>query len=304
MSPRKAKKVTFSRKSPVHTRQYSRKTVSSSRASPVQTRINSQVPKILPTITNIMSANDNQVITHELYTSYSNVPTFSGEPGTVDVDMFLNRVDTHIANKNVQGDSQKIETLKHYVDAEKGRARHVIRYNQLQKIKVYKEYKDSFRKYFKKKSDLDLLRAMVNIFQIRKSAKEDRSAYIARLDVLREELIPLFQSSEWKTNAQQISLEQVAKLIVTSKFLAETSPAMAERLFKDVKATTEMGDIDLLMIGYDDNTNETHVLPVNTSEGDVDYTKRSRTPTRDQHARPEVIQGHELTKLNVLNAKK
>ena len=236
-----------------------------------------------------MGNNDNvSIVKHELYTSFTNIPKFSGDVEEIDVDTFLARVDTHIANKGVNEETVKIEILKHYVDNEKGRARHVIRYDQLDKIKIYQDYKDSFRKYFKKRSDLDALRSLVKVFKTQRSEKEGRSAYLARLDVLRQELVNLMKSSDWRKDDESMKIEQVAKMITISKFIAETDNITAEKLYKDVQSSSHIGDIDILLEGYEEipRTPDPYVLPVNPpQETTVESTGRSRTPTRTTHSR-------------------
>ncbi len=48
-------------------------------------------------------------VKHELYTTITNIPKFCGDTDSVDVETFLNRVDTHIENKGVNNDQLKMK---------------------------------------------------------------------------------------------------------------------------------------------------------------------------------------------------
>ena len=56
------------------------------------------------------SNGNNHIVKHKLYITIANISKFSGETKQTDVDTFINRVDTHIANRGVTEDHLKIET--------------------------------------------------------------------------------------------------------------------------------------------------------------------------------------------------
>jgi len=249
------------------------------------------VEKVLPTPTRKITTPsdfDNgtpQVVKHELYTTYTNVSKFSGDADSVDIDTFLERVDTYIANKGVAEDHLKIETLKRYIDAEKGKARHVIRYEHLNAIKTYKEYKESFRKHFKTRSDLDPLRTIVKILKIKTAPQDSWASYLAKMDVCKQELVNLLRNSDWRADDTHITIDQIAKIIIISKILTETDQLTAERLHKDLKKDSYIGEIEILLENYAEMPGHvaTYVLPVNsTSEQTGSDHRQSRTHSRDR----------------------
>lgn len=65
------------------------------------------------------------------YITITNIFQFSGNPDDVALETFFTRVYTHIANKCMIDGDLKIENHKHNADAEKSKARHVIRYGDM-----------------------------------------------------------------------------------------------------------------------------------------------------------------------------
>ena len=53
-------------------------------------------------------AGPNQVVQHEIIITQVNIPKFSGESDTIDVNQFLQKVDTMIANRGITNENLKI----------------------------------------------------------------------------------------------------------------------------------------------------------------------------------------------------
>ena len=131
--------------------------------SPVITR---QFSKFLKTFNVMPETMAEKVVKHEVITTVADLPKFSGEPSTIDINQFIQRVNTFIANKGILDEKLKIEAFKQNIDAVKGMARHVITYSHLEEINMYEDYVKSFKKHFTKQSDRDPLRAIVKCLGI------------------------------------------------------------------------------------------------------------------------------------------
>ncbi|MPC56489.1 hypothetical protein E2C01_050450 [Portunus trituberculatus] len=132
------------------------------------------------------------------------VPKFSGEPNTIEVNQFIRIIDTLIAKIGINSEKLKIEFLKLNIDSEKGRARYIIGYGQMEDITSYQEYIDTFRRHFMNWTDLDPLRAMVKFLNMDKTPCENFKEYIAKLDLWIINMEYTLKHSAWKTQGTKI----------------------------------------------------------------------------------------------------
>ena len=138
-----------------------------------------------------------EVVKHSVVTTVAEVPKFSGEPDTIDLNQYIKRIDTLIKNKGITEDSLKIECFKEHIDAVKGTARHVITYSHLDNITTLDEYIKAFKKHFTTKSDRDPIRAMVKFLKTAPETSETQTAFISRLDAQAKDIETIFENSEW-----------------------------------------------------------------------------------------------------------
>ena len=229
--------------------------------------------------TNTM-ANDGTVVKHEIITSNVNIPKFCGDPKVINVDAWLSLIDNHIANKGVVGDSIKIEVLKQHVNPSAGEARHVIKLGHLREVQTYEEYKKTFKSHFKGRDELEPLRALISFLTLNQDPQESTVAYIARLEARIDDWIRLIKDSDWKKDQDSMLTSQVGKMLAISKIMAGLDKVTAERLHKDIKTTSKVGDIACYLRRYGDMPRalDTCVLPIQRG-------KRSPTPSRGARGR-------------------
>ncbi len=99
-----------------------------------------------------------EVVKHEIITNVVDIPKFSGEPNTIDLDQYINRVNTFIATKGIADEKFKIQAFKQSIDPEKRAARTIITYRTLEEgINTYQDYIKELRKHFAQRSDTDPL---------------------------------------------------------------------------------------------------------------------------------------------------
>ncbi|KAG0720036.1 hypothetical protein GWK47_049316 [Chionoecetes opilio] len=189
-----------------------------------------------------MGDEEGKIVRHEIITSAAGVPKFSGDPNTIEVNQFLLRVDTLIANKKLTSERLKIEVLKQNVDAENGRARHVICYRQLEELDDYDAYVQVFRRHFSKKSGQDPLRAMVKMLALKRPSSQLVTEYIAKLDLWGQDMEKMLKTSTWTLplDGEHMSVTLVSKLIMFSKILSDCDDVTSERLYKDLKETLSL----------------------------------------------------------------
>lgn len=138
-----------------------------------------------------------QVLRHEIITSVADLPKFSGEPNTIDINQFLQRIDTYITNKGIEDHKGQIEALKQNIDASQGRARVIIQYGQMNKIIHYPEYVAAFKKHFTKFSDYDPLRALIKVLTMQRSPTEHFTEFIGRVNTWTRDTVDIVEQSDW-----------------------------------------------------------------------------------------------------------
>ncbi len=249
----------------------------SSRTSPIFTRS----LRALRESRNSTMTNAN-VVKHSIITTIADIPKFSGEPDTIDLNQYVKRIETLIKNKGIVEDNLKIECFKEHIDAVKGTARHVILYSHLDKIKTFDEYIKAFKKHFTTKSDRDPIRAMVKFLKIAPEQNETQTAFISRLDTQAKDIEAIFENSDWsvKNEPKQISLKNMALVMMLAQIVKSNKGIVQERLYKDIKPNIQLGEVDCLLKGYAeiDPTCSTYVLAASSD---------SRTPTTQRQGRSQ-----------------
>ena len=192
------------------------------------------------------------VVKHEVFTNPIDLPKFCGDNKILDIDNFLSLIDNHIANKGVEDDALKIETLKQFVNKSTGIARDVIKLDDLTELKDYNKYKATFRKHFKTRDDRDLIRACISLLKVKQEPQESRVGFLTRMDAKTKSLTTLLKDSDWKRDDISIEFTQLAKLLAISKFVETLDRVTAERLHKDIKPKTTLGEILCLITNYQD----------------------------------------------------
>ena len=221
-----------------------------------------------------------EIVKHSVITTVAEIPKFSGESDTIDLNQYIKRIDTLIKNKGISEDSLKIECFKEHIDAVKGTARHVITYSHLDNIKTYDEYVKCFKKHFTTKSDRDPIRAMVKFLRTAQETSESQTAFISRLDAQAKDIEQIFTESDWsvKNSPNQITLKNMAKVMMLAQVIKSNKSVVQERLYKDIKPDIQLGEVDCLLKGYAemDPTCSQYVLTADTDS-------RSTTTTTTQH---------------------
>ena len=89
------------------------------------------------------------------------------------------------------------------------------------------------------------------MFKIKQDNKEYRSTYLVGLDKWRQEITTLITNSDWREDESII--EQIIKMVAITRILTNLDQTTAERLYKDLTPTTEIGEIDISLEEYDNN---------------------------------------------------
>ncbi len=200
-----------------------------------------------------------KVVKHEVITTVVDLPKFSGEPDTIDINHFIQRVNTFIANKGIVDEKLKIEAFKQNIDAVKGLAKQVIIYSQLEEINKYEDYVKAFKRHFTKQSDRDPLRAMVKCLGIRIGPGESQTELISRLDSCAKDMAKIFEGTEWtlQNSPTNISLQNTTRIIMLEHVIRSNKGISEERLYKDLKVTVPLGEGDCMIKRYAE-TNPSH----------------------------------------------
>ena len=264
-----------------------------SQRSPIITRNYNRLHRIPREIVVNMPDNTDNVFTHEIITTVADLPKFSGEPDTITLNQFIQRINTFIANKGIVNEKLKIEALKQHVDVSKGLARHVIIYSHLEDIDNYDDYVTAFKKHFTQESDRDPLRAMAKCLAMKINAGESQTQFLARLDSCAKDMGKILKNSKWiKTGSpDDISVSSVLKMIMMGHVINTNQGVVVERLHRDLKPTTHIGEIDCLLKGYAETSPsiphyESSILAVKaTPKSPQPPHRSSRTPTRGDRDR-------------------
>ena len=231
-----------------------------------------------------------EVVKHSVVTTVADVPKFSGEPDTIDLNQYIKRIDTLIKNKGIVEDSLKIECFKEHIDAVKGTARHVITYSHLEAITTFDKYIQAFKKHFTTKSDRDPLRAMVKFLKTAPETGESQTAFISRLDAQAKDIETIFENSDWTVTGapKQISLKSMAVVLMSAKIVQSNKGIVREKLFKDIKPDTQLGEVDCLLKGYAeiDPTYSHWVLSADTDSHTVTTQRQGRVQSRTRNTTP------------------
>ena len=258
----------------------------SSRTSPIITR---NLSRLFGRTDNSSKMAEN-VVKHEIITTVADIPKFSGEPDTIDLHQFIKRIETLIANKGITDEKLKIEVFKQNIDAVKGSARHVITYGNLESVNKFQEFVQVFRKHFTAKSDSDPLRAMVKYLQTRNEPNENQTAFIARLDANGRDLVQIFEGSEWAAegNTKLISVQNMVRILMLAQVIRANKGVVQERLYKDLKASVQLGEVDWMIKGYAeiDPACSAYVLPVRSESQTPPTQRRPRPKSRGRAATP------------------
>ena len=225
-------------------------------------------------------------VKHTVITTVADIPKFSGEKDSVELSQYIKRINTLITNKGITDEALKIECFKEHIDAVKGSARHVITYSHLDNKKTLDEYIKTFKKHFTSKGDRDPLRAMVKFLNTAPETNESHTAFISRLDSQAKDIEEVFMNSDWvdKNTPTQISLKSMAHIMMLAQVVKSTKGIIQERLYKDIKHDTPLGEVDCLLKGYAEleNSGSQYVLAARPTA----TQRHSRTPTRASHSTP------------------
>jgi len=221
--------------------------------------------------------NNPEIVKHEIITNVVDIPKFSGEPNTIDIDQYISRVDTFIANKGIADEKLKIQAFKQSIDPDKGTARTISTFRNLEEeIHTYQEYVKEFKKHFAQRSDSDPLRVLVKYLGTQPRPAEGQTDFMARLDALGKQVEQALEDTEWtETNRpKSISLTHMARILMFAQLVKANKGSVTEKLFKDLKATTQLGSVDYMMKGYaeTDPSSSQYVFSTRT---------QSPSPTRD-----------------------
>lgn len=231
-----------------------------------------------------------EIVKHSVVTTVAEVPKFSGEPDTIDLNQYIKRIDTVIKNKGIVEDSLKIECFKEHIDAIKGTARHVITYSHLENMTTFDEYIKAFKKHFTTKSDRDPIRAMVKFLKTAPETGETQTAYISRLDAQAKDIETIFENSDWsvKNSPKQISLKNMALVMMLAQIVKSNKGVVQERLYKDIKPDIQLGEVDCLLKGYAeiDPTCSQFVLSANTDARTTTTQRQGRAHSRARATTP------------------
>jgi len=157
-----------------------------------------------------------QLVKYDIMTTVVNIPNFSGEPNTIDINQFIKQVDTLISNKGITSEKLKIEAFKQNIDPQQGDARNVIGYRQLEKIGNYKDYLQAFKKHFLSRSDQDPLRGTVKLMTIKRNSSDSFSRYLLSIDNWGRDWEEMLKASKWidQEDPSKMTVSQVAKFLM------------------------------------------------------------------------------------------
>ena len=178
---------------------------------------------------------------------------FSGLPDSIDLNSYIKRVETLFTTRgHDQDESLKISCFKESIDQTKGTARNVILFPDLDEIKTYAEYIKEFRKHFQDKSDTDPLRAMLKLLKTKQEPSEEQTAFISRVGVQCKDFETILQNSKLvdQVDKTKVDVHKIALLLTQGLVIQEQKPVVQERLYKDIKDSTGLREIDCLLKGY------------------------------------------------------
>ena len=251
----------------------------SSRKSPVITR---HLNKFLKNFSDKPETMAESVVKHEVITTVTDLPRYSGEPNTIDLHQYINRIENYLFNKGIQDDKQKIEVFKQHIDASKGTARHVILFSLFKTIKSYDEYIKAFKRHFTKQSEQDPVRAVVKCVNLNIGLTESQTEFMSRLDSCTEELVRTFEGTDWTVPGQpsNISLHNMGKLIMLTHILKVNKGVNAERLHKDINSKVTLAEVDCLIKKYSETNTNPHVMSLQASPRSPQPQRQSRMQQR------------------------
>ena len=269
----------------------------SSRTSPIITRSQST----LLADRNLTMATES-TIKHSVVTTVAEVPKFSGEPDTIDLTQYIKRVETLIKNRGLTEENLKIECFKEHIDPVKGTARHVIAFSTLENIAKFEDYVKAFKKHFQTKSDRDPIRAMVKFLRTAPGSNEPMTAYISRLDTQSRDLQAIFEKSDWADtgNPKLISIKNMALVMMLGQVVQANKGVVQERLYKDLKAGTDLSEVDCLLKGYAemDPACSQYVLAASKTNTTPNQ-RQSRSQSRGRSSTPQRGRSQSRTRQNV-----
>lgn len=230
-----------------------------------------------------LNMSENQSVKHTLISSSADIPKFSGLPDSIDLNSYVKRVETLFTTRgHDKEEALKITCFKENIDQTKGTARNVILFPDLDEITTYAKYLEEFRKHFQDKSDTDPTRAMIKLLKTRQESAEEQTAFISRVGVLCKDFETILKNSTLvdSSDKTKIDVHKIALLLTQSLVIQEQRPIVQERLFKDMKANTELREIDCLLKGYSqlDPSLTQVVLPAHK-----EAQRESRSPSRSQY---------------------
>ncbi len=230
------------------------------------------------------------VVKHSVITTVADVPKFSGEPDTIDLNQYIKRLETLIKNKGIAEENLKIECFKEHIDAIKGTARHVIAYSHFDNIKTIEEYIKALKKHFTTKSDKDPIRAMVKFLKTAPEQNETQTTFISRLDAKARDIEAIFENSDGsvKNGPKQISLKNKALVMMLAHVVKANKGVVQERLYKDIKHSIQLGEVDCLLKGYAeiDPSCTTYVLAASAESCTPNTQRQGRSHSRPRASTP------------------
>ena len=231
-----------------------------------------------------------EVVKHSVVTTVAEVPKFSGEPDTIDLNQYIKRIETLIKNRGIVEESLKIECFKEHIDSKQGTARHVITYSHLDNLATFERYIQAFKKHFTTKSDRDPIRAMVKFLKTAPETGETQTAFISRLDAQAKDIETIYENSQWSVTGEpkHISLKNMALVMMLAQIVKSNKGIVQERLYKDIKPEIQLGEVDCLLKGYAeiDPTCSQFVLAASTDSSTTPTQRQGRPQSRARNTTP------------------
>ncbi len=118
-----------------------------------------------------------------------------------------------------------------------------------------------------------------------------QTAFISRLDAPTRVIEPIFENSDWsvKNEPKQISLKNMALVMMLAQVVKANKGVVQERLYKDIKPNIQLGEVDCLLKGYAeiDPSCSTYALAVSAESRTSNTQRQGRS-----HSRPRASTSH------------
>ena len=135
---------------------------------------------------------------------------------------------------------------------------------------------------------------MVKFLKTAPETNETQTAFISRLDAQAKDLETIFENSVWSTTGspKQISIKNMALVMMQAQIVKSNKSIVQERLYRDLKPETQLGEVDCLLKGYAemDPTCSQIVLVTNT-DSRITTTQNTQRQGRS-HSRTRTTTPH------------